>query len=120
MKTILLERALQAAPARKPGYIEALVGQGRVVKGPLGDYIQISDEDHAALRQHFALVPKPPQKTFTLPPPGQGLGDKLHSVLGPIGRALHWPCMAADGTTNLKPGSPCDNARQSLNAITLH
>jgi hypothetical protein len=119
MKTILLVRAQMAARARKPGYMEALMSKGQQVKGPLGDYLILSDADHAAIGDAFAIIPKPPKKTFAPSPPGQGLGDKLHSVLGPIGRAIHWPCMAADGTTNLKPGSPCDNARKALNNITI-
>jgi hypothetical protein len=47
-----------------------------------------------------------------------GWGDKLHRVLGPIGRAIHWPCMKGDGTTDLKPGSPCDKGRTFLNDIS--
>ena len=46
-----------------------------------------------------------------------GLGDKLHRVAGPIGRAIGWPCLKGDGTTELKPGSPCDKARKLLNTI---
>ena len=47
-----------------------------------------------------------------------GLGDRAHRILGPIGRALHWPCLKGDGTIDLKPGSPCDKARNFLNKIT--
>jgi hypothetical protein len=47
-----------------------------------------------------------------------GFGDRAHQVLGPIGRAIHWPCLKGDGTTDLKPGSPCDKLRQKLNALT--
>jgi hypothetical protein len=48
-----------------------------------------------------------------------GIGDALHAIVGPIGRAIHWPCLKGDGTADLIPGSPCDQARQRLNAIKL-
>jgi hypothetical protein len=48
---------------------------------------------------------------------GEGLGDKLHRVLGPIGRAIHWPCMKGDGTTDLKPATLCFYLRQTFNKI---
>src|SRR5258708_960907 len=48
-----------------------------------------------------------------------GLGDRLHKAFGPIGRAIHWPCMKGDGTTDLKPSSPCDKGRTLLNKIKL-
>jgi hypothetical protein len=46
------------------------------------------------------------------------LGDAAHAILGPIGRAIHWPCLKGDGTTDLKPGSPCAKAIDKLNALT--
>ena len=49
----------------------------------------------------------------------KGLGDRAHDILGPIGRAIGWPCMKGDGTTDLKPGSPCDKGRTLLNKIKL-
>lgn len=47
-----------------------------------------------------------------------GLGDAIHKVAGPIGRAIGWPCMKGDGTTDLKPESPCARAREFLNNLT--
>jgi hypothetical protein len=46
-----------------------------------------------------------------------GWGDALHRIAGPIGRALSWPCLKGDGTTDLKPGSPCANAKDKLDQI---
>jgi hypothetical protein len=51
------------------------------------------------------------------PAPGLRLGDKVHAILGSIGRAIHWPCMKGDGTTDLKPKSLCGYLRQTLNNI---
>jgi hypothetical protein len=47
------------------------------------------------------------------------LGDLIHSVAGPIGRAVRWPCLKGGGTTDLKPGSPCDRARRALNVLQV-
>ena len=49
--------------------------------------------------------------------PSKGLGDLVHQIAGPIGRALHWPCLKGDGTTDLKPNSLCDRFRQKLNKL---
>ncbi len=45
-----------------------------------------------------------------------GLGDRVHQLAGPIGRAIHWPCLKGDGSTDLIPGSPCDKLKRMLNA----
>jgi hypothetical protein len=47
----------------------------------------------------------------------EGWGDRLHKVLGPIGRAIHWPCLKGDGTTDLKPSSLCGYFRITLNKL---
>jgi hypothetical protein len=90
-----------AAPARQPGYLEECLRLGKVT-GP-GDsaLIEFTPEQFQDIRRRFA---KP------------GLGDRIHRVAGPIGRAIHWPCMKGDGTTDLRPGSPCDKIRTMLNA----
>jgi len=49
--------------------------------------------------------------------PGLALGDKLHSLFGPIGKAIHWPCLKGDGTTDLKPASWCNYFRITLNKL---
>ena len=48
-----------------------------------------------------------------------GLGDAIHKLAGPIGRAVHWPCLKGDGTTDLKPGSPCAKLRAAANHVKL-
>jgi hypothetical protein len=51
-----------------------------------------------------------------------GLGDLVHGIAGPIGKAIHWPCNKRDAsgnvTTELREGSPCAKTRQALNALT--
>jgi hypothetical protein len=49
----------------------------------------------------------------------KGLGDALHEKFGPIGKAIHWPCLKGDGTTDLKPRSLCNYMRQTFNLIKL-
>lgn len=65
------------------------------------------------------LIPATPEQVIAQKTASskRGLGDRVHAVAGPIGRAIHWPCMKGDGTTDLKPGSPCDKARNLLNKI---
>lgn len=114
-------RLTAAAKNRKPGVIEAYnkVGKAVVIRGQ--PFLQLSDADYQAIRAQFALV-KPastviiPAKMST-PPPGFRLGDAIHKVAGPVGRAIKWPCMKGDGTINLKAGSPCDRARKLLNKL---
>jgi hypothetical protein len=60
-------------------------------------------------------APRPPASDSPAPgSPPLGLGDVVHAVAGPIGKAVHWPCVD-QATGNLKPGSPCARARTWLN-----
>jgi hypothetical protein len=74
------------------------------------------------LRRTTVIIPATPeqlaaQKT-AIEQRKLGLGDHAHQVLGPIGRAIGWPCMKGVGSTDLKPGSPCDKARTFLNDLS--
>ena len=117
MKRVQIARLQRAAKARKPGYLEACMKVGHIA----GQFIMLEDSDHAAIADEFAIIklkPPYPRRSDRI---GQGegtpgLGDALHSVLGPIGRRIKWPCMKGDGTIDLKPGSPCAKRVQKLNA----
>lgn len=122
MKELRPLKSLQAKAAkRKPGYIEACLSLGQL--DPQTQMVKFSPEAWLKIRQQFKLDrprracpinlrAKPPQPRFKL-------GDALHKVAGPIGRAINWPCMKGDGTTDLKPGSPCERLRDSLNRMTI-
>ena len=92
----------QTAARRKPGYLAACMLLGKPT--PDGQSLQFTPEAHAQLRRDFAL-----DRSM------RGLGDLVHAIAGPIGQALHWPCNQP-GSADLKPGSPCDQARKKLNA----
>jgi hypothetical protein len=53
--------------------------------------------------------------------PATGLGDRVHSVLGPAAVKFvpWWPCLKGDGTAALKPKSLCNYLRQTANRIKL-
>lgn len=70
------------------------------------DYVKIALEHNPNAKELFNGV------TFS-----GGLGDLVHKAAGPIGKAIRWPCLKGDGTTDLKPGSPCDRARKKLNQV---
>ena len=91
----------KTAANRQPGYLEECLRLGKVSGAAGSELVEFTPEQHATLRSQFA----------------PGLGDRVHNVAGPIGRAIHWPCMKDDGTTDLKPGSPCDRARNLLNKL---
>ncbi len=105
MKRAFLADVMAMARLRKPGYVEACLAAGKMKRSPDGPVLEFSDGDHARLRAEFA--------------PGKGLGDRLHELFGPIGRAVHWPCLKGDGSTDLKPGSPCARARAWLNKVKV-
>ena len=113
MKRASIEHLHAVAKERRPGYLEACQREGK--PSPDGLWLLFSDDVHAALRKEFNLAPN----VFSLSPRERagvrGLGDLVHKVAGPIGRAVRWPCLKGDGTTELKPGSPCDRARRALN-----
>ena len=121
---IHMGRLQTAAAARKPGYIDAHMKAGKIVQIRGIPFVQLGDADYTAIGKEFALPvkgrdgsPSRPPAPPTAAPATGGLGDAIHKVAGPIGRAIKWPCMKGDGTTDLKPGSPCDRARKLLNKL---
>jgi hypothetical protein len=116
MKIVHVGRLQKAAAARKPGYLDAHMKRGQVVQIRGMPFVQLSDQDYAAIGEEFALMKKPLVTSVPFVPKA-GLGDTIHKVAGPIGRAIKWPCVKKDGTTDLIPGSPCDRARKLLNKI---
>jgi hypothetical protein len=89
----------RTARYRKPGYLERCLQLGQLDSAT--QLVHFTPENWLKIRQEFKL----------------GLGDAVHAIAGPIGRALRWPCMKGDGTIDLKPGSPCDRARNGLNSL---
>ncbi len=89
----------RTAKRRKPGYLERCLELGQL--DPVTETVHFTPEAWLKIRHQFKI----------------GLGDAIHRVAGPIGRALRWPCMKGDGTLDLKPGSPCDRARNRLNNL---
>jgi hypothetical protein len=89
----------RSARHRKPGYLERCLELGQLDK--MTGTVHFTPESWLKIRQEFKL----------------GLGDAIHALAGPIGRAVHWPCLKGDGTIDLKPDSPCERARSRLNSI---
>ena len=110
MKQVHIAHLQQAARTRRAGYLQACFNLGE----KHGDWLHFTDEDHARLRAEFNPNHSPLTTNHS-----RGLGDAIHAVAGPIGRAIHWPCLKGDGTTDLKPNSPCDKLRNIANKITL-
>jgi hypothetical protein len=128
MKRALIKDLHAVAKERREGYLEACLRAGKISRD--GQWMIFDDAAHTKIRVQFN-----PHRRFTLPLPLEegrggggsagrhgegsqtGLGDLLHKVAGPIGKAIHWPCLKGDGTTDLKPGSPCDRARRKLNKV---
>jgi hypothetical protein len=108
-------RLERAVPSRKPGVREAYMKAGKIVQIRGQPFVQLSDADYQAIRKEFALASSEALNIPFVPKPG--IGDAIHKVAGPIGRAIKWPCMKHDGTTDLIPGSPCDRARKLLNKL---
>jgi hypothetical protein len=84
---------------RKPGYLERCLELGQLNRET--QLVHFTPENWLKIRQEFKL----------------GLGDAIHAIAGPIGRAVRWPCMKGDGTIDLKTGSPCDQVRTGLNNL---
>ncbi|MGP8200207.1 MAG: hypothetical protein ACLQU4_11975 [Limisphaerales bacterium] len=104
-----VSRIRAAAPARKPGHLEECLRLGKIS----GEFVEFTVEQFADIRRRFTLSDASDKSDLS---DKRGLGDAVHRMAGPIGRALHWPCMKGDGPTDLKPGSPCDQIRKILNA----
>jgi hypothetical protein len=107
MKRALISHLHAIAKDRKPGYLEACLREGK--PSPDGRWLLFPEAVHASLRQQYSSY-----ASHAVPSPRR-LGDLVHKLAGPIGRAVRWPCLKGDGTTNLKPGSPCARARRALN-----
>jgi hypothetical protein len=118
MKRARIDHLHAVAKDRRPGYLEACMKAGRV--SPDSRWITFLDEDHACLRRRFNPLAASSGGAGAAPPATRGLGDLVHKVAGPIGRAIGWPCLKGDGTTDLKPGSPCESARRTLNKIEIN
>jgi hypothetical protein len=140
MKRALISHLHAAAKERGPGYLEACLKAGRISRD--GQWVIFTDQAHAQIRKklnpnppkpksisfgrailrgaviksirHFASIPFVNQTANKI-----GLGDLIHKLAGPVGRAIHWPCMKGDGTTDLKPGSPCAKARNLANKVKV-
>jgi len=87
------------AQYRKPGYLEQCLQLGQLDEAT--QMVRFTPKAWLKIREEFKL----------------GLGDAIHAIAGPIGRAIHWPCLKGDGTTELKSGSPCERARSRLNTV---
>jgi hypothetical protein len=96
---------------RQPGYLEECLRVGKVTGEGQAQLVEFTPEQFQDIRRRFQI------SNFKSQIPKPGLGDRVHAVAGPIGRALHWPCLKGDGTTDLKPGSPCDKIRTQLNRL---
>ncbi|MGD0813362.1 MAG: hypothetical protein ABSA83_07140 [Verrucomicrobiota bacterium] len=112
MNKIILpvSRIRAAAPQRQPGYLEECLRLGKIS----GELVEFTAEQFADIRRRFGRSDKSDTSVLS---DKQRLGDAVHRIAGPIGRAIHWPCMKGDGTTDLKPGSPCDRVRITLNKL---
>jgi hypothetical protein len=125
MKRALISDLHTAAKERGPGYLEACLKAGKITGD--GQWMIFDDAAHYEIRRQFshgrvALPRRPNPKrrlASALTSRRLGLGDAIHSVAGPIGRKIHWPCLKGDGTMELKPGSPCAKMRQVGNKIQI-
>jgi hypothetical protein len=107
-----------AAPARRGGYLEECLRIGKVTGAGNAALIEFTPEQFNQIKARFR-VQSAKRRTLHSPLSTLHLGDRVHQIAGPIGRAIHWPCMKGNGTTDLKPGSPCDKTKNFLNKITL-
>jgi hypothetical protein len=117
MKRALIADLHAVAKQRGDGYLEACVKFGRISRD--GQWMIFDDATHSKIRLQYN-----PHRTISLPLPGGqggriGVGDAIHKIAGPIGKAIHWPCLKNDGTTHLKPDSPCARARRWLNKVQV-
>ena len=101
MKTrlVIIADVEKAAVSKGADYRAECFAKGTVSQD--GKTMTMREDDFQAIREKYR--PK--------------LGDMVHAIAGPIGRAIHWPCLKGDGTTDLKPGSPCDQIKTALNKL---
>jgi hypothetical protein len=117
MKRATIEHLHAVAQERKSGYLEACLREGKVSSD--GRWVHFTDEAHARLRQQYNPDSLSVSRWRQRGGARAALGDIIHKIAGPIGRAVRWPCLKGDGTTELKPGSPCDRARRALNIVKV-
>ena len=129
MKQVRLSQIRLLAPLKKPGYLEASLATGKPTRG--GQWLTFTDEDYEKLGREYATQAAPrathaprarhnSQSTHQIPfQAKRGLGDAIHAVAGPIGKAIGWPCLKGDGTTDLKPDSLCAKIKNAANKISL-
>jgi hypothetical protein len=103
MKLFPIRDLDKVAATKRPGYADR-INRFEVVDG----FFRIPDDEYVKMRGENWDLPRP-----------QGLGDAIHKIAGPIGRAIGWPCVKKDGSTDLIPGSPCAKWRDDLNTIKL-
>lgn len=117
-------RLEMAAPKRKVGLREAYLKAGKLVQVNGKPFIQLSDANYQQIRRDFPpIVVQIAKKTGmpikSIPAAARSrlpLGDMIHAVAGPIAKALKLPCVE-NGTTILKPNSPCAKRQQRGNEI---
>lgn len=102
MKFCSVKTLREIAKVRGQAYLDDCLRTGRLE----GGVVYWDEEPFAALQAKWKEVDQ-----------REGWGDRLHRFFGPIGRVIHWPCMKGDGSTDLIPGSPCDQNRKILNKI---
>jgi hypothetical protein len=102
MKLFPVKDLDRVAATKRPGYADR-IRKFEAVDG----FFRVPDDEYVKMRGENWDLPRK-----------EGLGDKLHKVAAPIGRAIGWPCIKKDGTTDLIPGSPCAKARDALNKLT--
>jgi len=139
MKRARIDHLHVVAQNRRAGFLEACQAAGRLSHD--GRWLIFTDQAHAQIRKRHNPNPPPPRKVrfiqngkgrvrasvrrfVSIPFVNQaankiGLGDLIHKIAGPVGRAIHWPCMKGDGTTDLKAGSPCSKLRAAANKVKV-
>jgi hypothetical protein len=116
VKRALIKDLHLIARQRRAGYLEACLKSGQASLD--GQWMIFTDAAHAKLRSEYN--PSPTQSNLVQPKRRKiGLGDALHKIAGPIGKAIHWPCMRGDGSTELKSDSPCAKARALANRVKI-
>jgi hypothetical protein len=120
MKRALIKDLHRVAKQRGDGYLETCLKAGKISRD--GQWMIFNDAAHTKIRHQFN--PRADSSHLSRRVPLRhhikiGLGDALHAKLGPIGRAIGWPCMKGDGTIDLKPNSLCARLRRAANKITM-
>jgi len=98
---VTIESLLAKKGRRKEGFMDAC--KGNCVKwDEATGLVEFTEKQRDELKEKYLI----------------GMGERLHGVAGPIGRDVGWPCMKGDGTTDLKPNSPCAKIKNGLDSLT--